>query len=133
MKKCIYKSRMSLFNLDIFLWGIISIILFYIHFYVFLFGIMILMLWIVFIIGTRICVYEDKIEYRVGFVLKTSVSTILIRNITFVSCSQTLLGKLLNFGDIVIGTYNEEYSISIKGMKNAKMLTDNINILINNK
>ena len=132
MKQCIYKTRMSLFNLDIILWGIISIILAFINIYLFLFSFVVFMFWVLFIVGTRICVYEDKIEYRVGFVLKTSVSTILIKNISFVNCSQDLLGKIFHYGDIVIATYSEKYSFTIKGIKNAKMLIDNINILIDN-
>ena len=132
MGQCIYKSRMSLFNLDIILWSIISVILYFVNIYFFLFAIAVLVCWIFFMLGTRICLYEDKIEYRVGFVVKTSVSTVLIKNISFVSLSQNLLGRMFHYGDVVIGTYNEKYSFTLKGMKNAKMLADNINILIEN-
>ena len=132
MKQCIYKTRMSLFNLDVILWGIISVILSFINIYLFMLSFVVLIFWVLFIVGTRICLYEDKIEYRVGFILKTSVSTIFIKNISFVNCSQDLLGKIFHYGDIIIATYNEKYSFTIKRMKNAKMLIDNINILIDN-
>ena len=128
MKQCIYKTRMSLFNLDVILWGIISVILSFINIYLFMLSFVVLIFWVLFIVGTRICLYEDKIEYRVGFILKTSVSTIFIKNISFVNCSQDLLGKIFHYGDIIIATYNEKYSFTIKRMKNAKMLIDNIYI-----
>lgn len=130
MGQCIYKSRMSLFNLDIILWSVISVILYFVNIYFFLFAVAVLICWIFFMLGTRICLYEDKIEYRVGFVVKTSVSTVLIKNISFVSFSQDLLGRIFHYGDVVIGTYNEKYSFTLKGMKNAKMLVENINVLI---
>ena len=75
-------------------------------------------------------VYGDRIEYKVGFILKTSTKLMPLRNVSVVNYSSDLIGKIFNYGDILIGTYDRRDSISIKGVKNAKILTENIKILM---
>lgn len=130
MDKYLYKSRMSLINFDVFLWIAISILFSFASKLFFMFSFCILLFWIVFILGTRVYVYEDKIVYKVGFILRTHSSTILIKNISFVNCSETLIGKLFHYGDVVIETYTDRSSINLKSMKNASMLVENISVLM---
>ena len=130
MNEYLYKSRMSLINLDVALLLLVSILSAFISFWLFIAFFVLLSICVISILGTRIFVYEDKIVYKAGFLIKTSEQTILMRNISLVSYSSDLLGKIFKYGDVIIATYNEKYSFSLRGMNQARMLVDNINILL---
>lgn len=130
MNECLYKSRMSLVNLDVILLLCVSIIGAFVNLWICLGFSILFLIGVISMLGTRICVYEDRIVYKAGFLLKTSEKTIFLKNISLVSYSSDLLGKIFKYGDIIIATYSERYSFNLKGMKNAKMLCDNINILL---
>lgn len=133
MDNYLYKTRMSLINLDVFLMLILSCVSFFVNIWCGVLACLLLFFWCVFIIGTRIYVYQDKVVYKVGFFLKTSVKILKVDTISMVSYSNSLFGKIFNYGDVIISSYNENSSFSLKGMKNAKMLCENICELINKK
>ena len=126
----LYKTRVSLINIDVFLLFIIDVLTWFIHPILGLAFLFLFVLWIINIIGMRMYVYEDRIEYKVGFILKTSTKVMPLRNISVINYSSDLIGKIFNYGDIVIGTYDSRDSINVKGVKNAKMLTENIKLLM---
>ena len=133
MEEYLYKTRVSLWNLDIFLYFVIDVFAWFIHyalgivFFVFLVG------WIVSVVGMRIYVYKDRIEYRAGFIFKTFSKSMPINKATTITYSSDLLGKIFNYGDIVIGTYNDLDGFRLKGVKNAKMLCENVKLLMYNE
>ena len=126
----LYKTRVSLVNLDVILLFVIDVIawLFYpilgVAFFI------LLVFWIIIFVGMRMYVYEDRIEYKVGFILKTSNKVMPLRNVSVINYSSDLIGRIFNYGDILIGAYDRRDSISIKGVNNAKILTENIKILM---
>lgn len=126
----LYKTRVSLVNLDVFLLAIIAVFAFFVNVWIGLAVFCVLMFWIISMVSMRMYIYEDRIEYRAGYILKTYVKRLPLKNISVISYSSDFVGKIFNYGSIVIGTYNEKDSISLKGMKNAKMLVTNIKALI---
>lgn len=130
MDECIYKTRVSLWNLDIFLYFIIDVFAWFIHYVLGIVFLVLLVGWILSVIGMRIYVYKDRIEYKAGFILKTFSKTMAIDKATTITYSSDLLGKIFNYGDIVIGTYNDFDSFRLKGVKNAKMLCENVKTLM---
>jgi len=126
----LYKTRMSLINLDVFLLFVIDVFAWFLNFWAGIIFLFLLFFLIINIISMRMYVYEDRIEYKVGFVLKTYTKSMSLNKISIVSYSSDVFGKLFNYGDIIIGTYNEKDNFNLKGMKNAKMLTENIKELV---
>ena len=129
-KDYLYKSRVSLLNFDLLFTLIISVLGFVIHPILGLCMLFIFFIHVINAISNRIFVYEDRIEYKIGFFLKTSSKMMPLRNISVINCSCSIFGKILNYGDIFISTYDRAEGINIKNVKNAKMLTENIKTLI---
>jgi hypothetical protein len=85
------------------------------------------------ILSVRIFLFKDRIEMKNGFVLKTFHKSMPLENAKTVTYSGSLLGKLLNYGDVTIGTYNATDGFTLKGVKNAKQLSENIKALMYEK
>lgn len=126
----LYKSRVTLINFDILIWLTVCVCGFFVDVVVGVICVVVLLFWVVSIIGMRIYVYEDRIVYKAGFILKTYSKSMLLKNVSIVSYSSDLFGKIFKYGDVVVGVYNERDSFNIKKVKNAKMLVDNINELL---
>lgn len=129
----LYKSRVSLFDLDILIWLVVCVFGFFLSPIIGVLAVLVLLFWVVNTVGMRIYVYEDKLEYKAGFILKVSSKTLLLKNVSSISYSTDLIGRIFNYGDVVVSTYSETAGISIKKVKNAKMLVENINELLRNK
>ena len=130
MEECLYKTRVSLWNLDIFLYFVIDVFAWFIHYILGILFFVLLVGWIVSVVGMRIYVYKDRIEYKAGFIFKTFSKSMPINKATTITYSSDLLGKIFSYGDIVIGTYNDLDGFRLKGVKNAKMLCENIKSLM---
>lgn len=130
MNEYLYKTRCSLFTSDIIFAFLLFVFSIFIHPILVVLTFISLAFQVVSVIGTRVLVYEDRIEYRIGFILKTSSKTLPLNKTCAVTYSSTLLGKLFNFGDISIGSYNDFDGITLRGVKNAKMLSENLKSLI---
>jgi hypothetical protein len=89
--------------------------------------------WVVSIVGMRIIVYKDKIEYKVGFFLKTFSKSMPIDKACTITYTSDIFGKIFNYGDIIIGAYNHLDGFKLKGVKNAKMLCENVKALMYGK
>lgn len=131
MSNYIYKTRVSLFNLDLFLIFVLCVFSWFINFWICLATFILFVFWLVNIISMRIYVYENRIEYKAGFILKTYTKSMPINHAVTVTYSSGLLGKIFNYGDVIIGTYNNLDGFRLNGVKNVKMLCENINVLIN--
>lgn len=133
MEECLYKTRSSLFNFDLFLTLIMSVLGFFIHIFL---GVILSILSIIMassILSVRIFLYKDRIEMKNGIVLKTFHKSMPLENAKTVTYTSSLLGKLLNYGDVTIGTYNATDGFTLKGVKNAKILSENIKSLMYEK
>ena len=129
----LYKSRVSLFDLDILIWVIVCIFGFLLNIIIGILAFLVLLFWVFSIVGMRIYVYEDRIQYKAGFILKTSSKIVQLKKVASISYSSDLIGRVFNYGDVVISTYSEKEGISLRRVKNAKMLVDNINELLKDK
>ena len=57
----------------------------------------------------------------------------MLKDVSSVTYTSNVIGKLFNFGDITAVAYTMDGGINIRGVKNAKMFVDNIMVLITNK
>lgn len=133
MEECIYKTRSSLFNFDLFLTLALSVFGFFIHWFL---GTLMLVLTLIMassILSVRIYLFKDRIEMKNGFVLKTFHKSMPLENAKTVTYTSSLVGKLLNYGDVTVGTYNATDGFTLKGVKNAKILSENIKSLMYEK
>lgn len=129
-KNYLYKTRVSLVNLDVILLFVISILAFFINVFAGVIIFVLFLFWVISIVSMRIYVYEDRIEYKTGIIIKTYSKTMPLKNVSVINYSSDILGKIFNYGDIVIGTFNVNDSFNIKGVKNAKMLCENLKALL---
>ena len=97
MNEYLYKTRCSLFTSDIIFAFLLFVFSIFIHPILVVLTFISLAFQVVSVIGTRVLVYEDRIEYRIGFILKTSSKTLPLNKTCAVTYSSTLLGKLFNF------------------------------------
>ena len=133
MKKCLYKARGSLFNSNILCTLILAMVSVFFHYIIALLSFILLVTSILSCLSDRVYVYEDKIVYKRGIILKTSYRMMPLRNVCSVTYNSSIFGKLLNYGDVIIGTYNNQDSFVLIGISKAKMLCENISSLIEGK
>ena len=133
MKKCLYKARGSFFNSGILSTLILAVISIFFHYIIALLAFILLVVSVLNCLSDRVYVYEDKIVYKHGILLKTSYKMMPLRNVCSVTYNSSLFSKILNYGDVIIGTYNNQDSFVLIGIRNAKMLAENITSLIEGK
>ena len=133
MKKWLYKARGSFFNSGILSTLILAVISIFFHYIIALLAFILLVVSVLNCLSDRVYVYEDKIVYKHGILLKTSYKMMPLRNVCSVTYNSSLFSKILNYGDVIIGTYNNQDSFVLIGIRNAKMLAENITSLIEGK
>jgi len=133
MNNYLYKTRGTLIDSDLLVYLLGIVFGWIIHFGVGLIVLALFLFRIISILSMRVYIYRDRVEYKTGFIIKTFTKSMPLSNVTMVSYSSDLLGKIFNYGDIIIGTYNSYDSFVLKGLKNAKMLSENIKSLMYEK
>lgn len=129
----LYKTGSSIFNFDLFLTLVLSIFGFFIHIALGLIMIVLTVFMASSILSVRIFLYKDRIELKNGLFLKTFCKSMPLENAKTVTYSSGLMGKILNYGDVTIGTYNATDGFTLKGVRNAKLLSENIKTLLYEK
>lgn len=133
MKKCLYKARGSLFNSGILSTLILALVAVFLNYIIALLAFGLLVMSILNCLSDCVYVYEDKVVYKRGIILKTSYRMMPLRNVCSVTYNSSIFGKILNYGDVIIGTYNNQDSFVLIGISNAKILAENITSLIEGK
>ena len=131
-RNCLYSTRMALLDYDFLGWIAIILLGFAVNT---VFGVVIAMIFVFHCITnflTRIYLYNDRIEYKTGFIFKISKRTLLFRSVSAVDYRSGLFGKIFNYGDVVIYGYSDKISVNITKVKNAKTLVANIQELLAN-
>jgi hypothetical protein len=129
----IYKTRLSLWNLDFILLAIVDIFAFFINIWLGIALFVTVLISFLGLVGTRLVVYEDRVEYKAGFIIKSFVKVIPLNAEISITYGSDLFGKIFNYGDIHIGAHKDIDSFYLKNVRHAKMLCDNIKQLIYNK
>ena len=127
---CLYSTRMVVFD-GVFLFWIVAVLgAFFIHF---ILGVLVGLSFIsncIRALTTRVYVFDNRIEYKTGFILSISKRTILFRSVSAVDYSSGLIGKCLNYGNVIVYGYNDGATVNIRNVKNARMLVSNIQELL---
>ena len=129
MENYLYKTRATFISLDLLFYIVLNIFAWFIHYWLGIATLFFVVIQVVNIVFSRVYIYSDKIEYKVGLI-SSSEKIIPINKTCAITYSSGFLGKLFNFGDIIVGTYNALDGIRIKNVKNARMLCENIKSLI---
>jgi hypothetical protein len=130
MGEYLYKTRGSLFTFSMLILEICVCISFFISPILGCVSIFLLAITIINILSLRVYVYKDRVVYKTGIILKTSSKVMPLRKVCVVTYNSSIWGKIFNYGDIIIGTYNDIDSFVMPSIKNAKMFSENINSLL---
>ena len=130
LKNYLYKTRMSLFNFDFVFLCIVCFLAYIVNKWAGLASLLLFTFWTINIITMRVYVYENFIEYKAGVFINTYTKTIPMRNVGTIKYKSSVIGKILNYGDVVLNTYNGVEYLNLKGVKNAKMFCENVKVLM---